>query len=253
MELATELVSIDDLLNGKCGRLSEGDVLAFNGASKVDAFIQEATFSNISHVAVLMRENREEPLSVLEATGAGVTVTELEASLAKYKDDHVCFYLPLTPENRGRVNDAALAAYYAANAGQKYNYGGVVAAGLYDLDNPLFEKLMGHVGANSLVARAARWWEGLAERVWDEVFQLNPDYRRLFCSQLVTEALLATQLPLTGPPNARLVVPIEVCWFDIFAGAYQLNGEPLPQPFRWGAAPLAAAPTAAPVAAPVTG
>ncbi len=240
MELATELVSIDDLLNGKCGRLSEGDVLAFNGKSKVDAFIQEATLSNISHVAILMREDREAPLSVLEATGAGVTVRALDATLDKYADDHLCFYLPLAPENRARVDDVALAAYYAANARQKYNYSGVFAAGLYDLDNPLFEKLMQHVGANSLVGRAARWWEGLADKVWDEVFQLNPDYRRLFCSQLVTEALLATRLPLAGPPNPRLVVPIEVCWFRIFGGAYQLNGERLAHPFRWGAAPIVA-------------
>jgi hypothetical protein len=238
MELATELVSVDDLLNGKCGRLSEGDVLAFNGASKVDTFIQDATFSKISHVAVLMREDSEAPLSVLEATGAGVTVTALDASLEKYKDDHVCFYLPLTPESRGRVDAAALAAYYATNVRQRYNYSGVFAAGLYELDNPLFGKLMDHVGANSRVARAARWWEGLAEKVWDEVFELNPDYRRLFCSQLVTEALLATRLPLAGPPNARLVVPIEVCWFGVFARAYQLNGALLARPFRWGAAPI---------------
>jgi hypothetical protein len=239
MDLATDLVSIDDLLNGKCGRLCEGDVLALSGTSKVDAFIQEATFSKISHVAVLMREDPEAPLSVLEATGLGVTVTPLDAALEKYRADHICFYLPLSAANRGRVDPAALAEYYTANACQKYNYGGVLAAGLYDVDNPLFEKLMGHVGANSLAARAARWWEGLAQKVWDEVFQLNPDYRRLFCSQLVTEALLATRLPLVGPPNARLVVPIEVCWFSIFERAYQLNGAALlPQPFHWGAAPI---------------
>jgi hypothetical protein len=241
MELATELISIDDLLNGKRGRMCEGDVLAFNGASPVDAFIQDATFSGISHVAILMREDPEAELSVLEATGAGVTLTPIDASLAKYRDDHICFYLPLTDENRGRVDAAALAGYYAANARQKYNYSGVFAAGLYDLDNPLFAKLMAHVGAHSPLASAARWWEGLAERLWDHIFQLNPDYRRLFCSQLVTEALLATSLSLVGPPNPRLVVPIEVCWFDLFAGAYQLNGEPLPQPFRWGGAPISAA------------
>ncbi len=239
MELATDLISIDDLLNGKCGRLSEGDVLAFHGASTVDAFIQDATFSSISHVAILMREDPEAELSVLEATGAGVTVTPIDASLAKYQEEHICFYLPLTDQNRGRVDAAALAGYYAANARQKYNYSGVFAAGLYELDNPLFERLMEHVGASSPVARAARWWEELAGKVWDHVFQLNPVFRRLFCSQLVTEALLSTSLALSGPPNPRLVVPIEVCWFNLFARAYQLNGEPLAQPFRWGGAPIA--------------
>jgi hypothetical protein len=51
------------------------------------------------------------------------------------------------------------------------------------------------------------------------------------------------------PPPARLVVPVEVCWFDIYAGAYQLNGETLmADPFRWGDAPaqLPVDPTAAP-------
>ena len=34
------------------------------------------------------------------------------------------------------------------------------------------------------------------------------------------------------------MVPVEVCWFEIYAGAYQLNGEELlPDPFRWGDAP----------------
>jgi hypothetical protein len=44
------------------------------------------------------------------------------------------------------------------------------------------------------------------------------------------------------PPPARLVVPVEVCWFEIYAGAYQLNGDRLmAQPFRWGDARAALA------------
>ena len=136
---------------------------------------------------------------------------------------------------------ATLAAYYAQNAVNKYNYAGVAAAGLYDLENPLFHLLMEHLGHQFAVARIATWWSTLGERLWDEVFGLDPGYRRLFCSQLVTAALLAAQILLPGPPNARLVVPVQVCRFDIYGGAYQLNGDRSCRTLsNGGAAPLLA-------------
>ncbi|MFL5306970.1 MAG: hypothetical protein ACJ8F1_17270 [Polyangia bacterium] len=241
MDLSVVGGSIDDFLAGRCGRApAPGDVLAFHGTSPVDRFIQKATVSKISHVGILLQPAPAQPLSLLEATGLGVTVTPVADALARYRDDHTCFYLPLGEPIRASLVPATLAAYYAQNAGNKYNYAGVAAAGLYDLENPLFHLLMEHLGHQFAVARVAAWWSTLGEKLWDEVFGLDPGYRRLFCSQLVTAALLAAQILLPGPPNARLVVPVQVCRFGIYGGAYQLNGELMPDPFEWGAAPLLA-------------
>lgn len=240
MALVTKLASIDDLLNGRCGEVAVGDVLAFNGKTKVDEFIQEATHSGIAHVAIVIRQRDDGPLLLLEATGKGITATPLGEALAGYQADHTCFYLPLRPQSRALVVPATLAAYYASNALDKYNYDGVVAAGVYDLDHPFFDKLLTHFHESSPVARAARWWEeltGEVHKIWRVIFGEEPAYRRLFCSQLVADVLQEMKVVVIPPP-ARLVVPVEVCWFGIYAGAYQLNGaELLADPFRWGDAP----------------
>jgi hypothetical protein len=244
MSLVPQLASIDDLLKGRCGEVAAGDVLAFNGVSTVDTFIQGATKSGISHVAILMRGQPGGPLLVLEATGLGVTLTPLAESLQKYKDDHTCFYLPLAPRSRARVVVDKLAAYYDKNAFDRYNYDGVVEAGIYDLDHPLFKSFLHAFHGRSLFSRLARWWYrllGRMSRVWAEVIAHHPNTRRLFCSQLVTEVLQMVEV-VEVPPRAHLVVPVEVCWFDIYAGAFQLNGpQLLSDPFRWGDAPAAEA------------
>jgi hypothetical protein len=242
MKLETKLASIGDLLASRCGAVAAGDVFAFNGISRVDEFIQQATSSAISHVGIVIREKDKESLSLLEATGKGITATPLAEALQGYSGDHTCFYLPLAPASRALVVPATLAHYYASNALDKYNYDGVMEAGLYDLDHPFFDRLLIHFHENSPVARTARWWEGLvneAHKIWVEVFGETPAYRRLFCSQLVSEVLQEMKV-VTVPPPARLIVPVEVCWFDIYAGAYQLNGDILmADPFRWGDAPVA--------------
>ncbi len=242
-ELPVDLASFEDLCAGRCGRPPDaGDVLAFSGSSPVDRFIQKATRSIISHVAILIRPP-DGPLSVLEATGLGVTVTPLEQALAADGAAQTCFFLPLAETARRSIVPALLADYYARNARDAYSYAGVMAAGLYEIENPLFHLLMDHAGPRFEVPRLAQWWSGLGQKVWQAVFRLDPDYRRLFCSQLVTAALLATRVELPGPPDARLVVPVEVCRFGIYGGAYQLNGGALvPDPFRWGAAPPLAEP-----------
>jgi hypothetical protein len=241
MDLKGNRASIDDFLAGRCGRApAPGDVLAFSGTSAVDRFIQKATWSRISHVGILLQPGPGKPLSLLEATGLGVTVTPVGDALEGYRADHTCFYLPLGEPVRASLLPTTLSAYYAQNAANRYNYAGVAAAGLYDLENPLFHLLMDHLGHQFQVARVANWWSNLGEKLWQQVFGLDPSYRRLFCSQLVTGALLAAQILLPGPPDPRLVVPVQVCRFQIYGGAYQLNGELMQDAFRWGAAPLEA-------------
>jgi hypothetical protein len=231
-----DLVALEDLT--KQNLLAVGDVLAFRGVSRVDEFIQGATLSGISHVAIVIRPTETAPLSILEATGQGVTVTPIAEAVTASQTDHTCFYLPLAPAKRAQIDASKLAGYYVANAKEKYNYAGVAAAGLYDIDNPLLAKLVAHLGLHSPFGAALERYESFAEGLWQRVFDWNPGYRRLFCSQLVTEALLDAGASIPGPPNPRLVVPIEVCHFPIYGGAYQLNPPPFPEPFRWGAAPI---------------
>jgi hypothetical protein len=239
------LASIDDLLKGRCGEVAVGDVLAFNGVSRVDEFIQGATKSAISHVAILLRQKADGPFLVLEATGLGVTLTPLADALANYQEDHTCFYLPLGQKSRALVDPGKLVAYYAENAFDRYNYDGVVGAGIYDLDHPLYKAFLHFFHGRSLKSRLVRWWYrliGRMARVWAKVIEHEPSCRRLFCSQLVTEVLQAIKV-VPVPPKATLVVPVEVCWFDIYAVAYQLNGAKLmPDPFRWPGAPTVTAP-----------
>ncbi len=234
MELMAKLATIGDFLAGGCGGApAVGDVLAFSGVSKVDRFIQDATRSSISHVAILIEPAEGSPLSMLEATGAGVTVTPVAEALAAYQQDHTCFYLPLAEVVRRSVVPKLLAAYYAENAKDGYNYAGVVAAGLFDLENPFFALLREHLGRHFDVEDMPGWLNEVGHRFWDGLSGLEGGrYRRLFCSQLVTSAMLATKILLPGPPDARLVVPIEVCRFGIYEGAYQLNGQLMAQPFR---------------------
>jgi hypothetical protein len=231
MELTAKLATVGDFLGGGCGRRpAVGDVLAFSGTSPVDRFIQDATRSQISHVAILIQPEGEESLSVLEATGGGVTVTPLAASLAAYQEDHTCFYLPLDEVPGKAVVPALLAAYYLANAGDGYNYAGVAEAGLYGG----LAALRAHLDQHLPAARLAAWWKLAGKAFWEGLWGLDGKYKRLFCSQLVTAALLATRVELPGPPEAALVVPVAVCGFGIYAGAYQLNGKPIDQPFRVG-------------------
>lgn len=244
-QLSPRMSSIADLLAGRCGEVEAGDVLAFKGLTRVDEFIQGATKSAISHVAILMRAQPAGPLLVLEATGLGVTVTPLEESLQTYaSEQHTCFYLPLAPELRARAVPGALAAYYDSNALDKYNYDGVVEAGIFERDHPLFEAFFRTFHGRSLRSRLVRAWYRLLGRMahlWARVVEHEPSTRRLFCSQLVTEALQAIQV-LGSKSKARLIVPIEVCYFDIYGAAYQLNGEaPMADPFRWGDAKADAA------------
>jgi hypothetical protein len=240
-KLVPQMSSIANLLAGRCGELAVGDVLAFHGLTRVDEFIQGATKSAISHVAILMRAQIGGPLLVLEATGLGVTVTPLEESLQKYdQEHHTCFYLPLKAEMRAQIVPGSLAAYYNSNALDKYNYDGVVEAGIYDLDHPLFQSFFHVFHGRTLRSRLVRAWYRLIGRLahlWAKVIEREPSTRRLFCSQLVTESLQAIKV-LGATPKARLVVPVEVCWFDIYGAAYQLNGDgPMSDPFRWGDAP----------------
>jgi len=236
MELTAKLATIGDFLGGGCGRPpAVGDVLAFSGTSRVDRFIQDATRSSISHVAILMEPPGGAPLSALEATGAGVTVTPLAQCLDDYKQDHTCFYLPLDQLPSRAVVPSVLADYYAENARDGYNYAGAAAAGFFDLGNPLFLRLREHLGEHFGAGYLPKWLDEVGHRFWDGLSGLEGGrYQRVFCSQLVTAALLATKILLPGPPDARLVVPVEVCRFGIYAGAYQLNGEVMAQPFRIG-------------------
>jgi hypothetical protein len=231
--------ALEDFLAGAGVQARAGDILAFRGTSDVDLFIQKASLSEICHVAILVDSEASGELSVLEATGAGVTLTPLAAALRTYagpSDHHTCFYLPLSATAAAQVDRAKLRAFAQSHLGGSYNYAGTVAAGLVELENPLATKLVASLKNHPTLGNLVASYERARGQFWDNVFELNPRYRRLFCSELVAGALTAAGVRCDPPwPNPRLVVPVQVCRFPIYRGFLQLNDFPpaLDDPFRW--------------------
>ena len=233
-------LSLEDFFRGAAGPVRAGDVLAFRGTSEVDLFIQKTSLSGICHVAVLVDSDAGEGLSVLEATGAGITLTPLETSLRAYAgptDHHTCFYLPLSAAAAAQVDAGRLRDFAHKNVSGKYNYAGTVAAGLVELESPLATKLVASLEGHPTLGHLVEIYERARTEFWDRLFELNPRYHRLFCSELVTGALDAAGVSCAPPwPNPRLVVPVQVCRFPIYRDSFQLNDFPPPfeDPFRWG-------------------
>ena len=136
------------------------------GSRRVDEFIQEATESAISHVAIVIREKAGGAAFAAGGDGhgghrdaarrgaRGLPGRTTPASICRSRRP-----------SRALVVPATLADYYASNALDKYNYDGVVEAGLYDLDHPLVRSAAHATStSNSPVARIARWWDRLIER-----------------------------------------------------------------------------------------
>lgn len=247
-----ETLALEDLFQGAAGSIGPGDVFAFRGTSDVDLFIQEASLSNICHVAIVVDAGPGGGLAVLEATGAGITLTPLETSLRTYAgstDHHTCFYLPLSAAAGLQVDRAKLRDFAAQSVGEKYNYAGTVAAGLVELESPLATKLVASLKGRPTLDHFVEIYESARTEFWDRIFELNPGYRRLFCSELVTGALDAAGVRCAPPwPNPRLVVPVQVCRFPIYRSVFQLNDfpPPLDDPFRWGGVADAVAPNEPP-------
>jgi hypothetical protein len=241
-------LALEDFLGGGAGPVRAGDVLAFRGTSEVDLFIQKTSLSGICHVGILVDSDKGEGLSVLEATGVGITLTPLETSLRTYAgqtDHHTCFYLPLADAAAAQVDAGSLRAFAAKNVGQKYNYAGTVAAGLVELENPLATRLVDSLKGHPTLGHFVEIYERARIEFWDRLFELNPGYRRLFCSELVTDALDAAGVRSSPPwPNPRLVVPVQVCRFPIYRDFFQLNDfpPPLAAPFEWGGLAAAQSP-----------
>ncbi len=190
MKLVPKLASIDDLLAGRCGEVAVGDVLAFNGVSRVDEFIQGATDSAISHVAIVHPRTATRRRSRSWRRPARGHRHPARRGARRLPDrPHLLLPAARRRQSRALVVPSTLAAYYVSNALDKYNYDGVVEAGLYDLDHPL---LRAAARATSTGIRRSRG---------------SPGGTRLFAEAPGSGSKVFEGIPTTGGSSARSSSP----------------------------------------------
>lgn len=181
--------------------MQPGDVIAFGGKGRASAIIKAATFSQVSHVGIVLQTQVVDEQSdryfnnVIESTSlngfTGVSVNRLSSRLEAY--DGEVWWLPLSDAARRRLDLVAFWNWLFAQEGKPYDYLQALQAGLDLLDR---------LG----------------------VTYAEEDFSRLFCSELVVGGLRAGGV-LSISTNPSEVTPINVCRMRLWQGVYQLGGE----------------------------
>ncbi len=190
-------------------RMRPGDVIAFGGKGNSSDIIKFATFSNVSHVAVILQTKALNDKTgrffneIIESTtlngATGVRTTRLSDCLNIYEGE--IWWLPLAERVRaGCFDEENFYNFLFQQRGRKYDLPQAVKAGIDLLDRLPFS---GNDGPT-----------------------LNKeDFSKFFCSELVAAAFELAGV--TGPINASEVTPIDLCRWRIYQGSYyQLKGDP---------------------------
>lgn len=170
-----------------------GDIIAFGGNGFISTIIKEATKSNVSHIGIIMHVKvpyvKGYINQIIESTSlgdgfAGVQINRMSIHIEKYKGD--IWWLPLSPEARGRLDQEKFFTFLLNQVGKKYD----------------------------------------ARQAFHSAIDFLPDtvenFDRLFCSELAGAALESAGV--IPPVNASELTPADVCMFDIYKGVYQLKG-----------------------------
>lgn len=179
-------------------KIKAGDVIAFGGKGAFSNIIKFGTNSPVSHVGVVMRQERdgEEMRNLLiESTsldgGGGVSTSFLSASIDNY--DGEVWWLPLR----------TIMSY------EQY--------GLF------FGFLLDKVGREYDMKQAVKSALDLTDAVRGPGYN-EEDFSKLFCSELVSGALEASGI--IPSVNASEVTPADLVSWDIYTTCYgQLKGE----------------------------
>lgn len=164
-----------------------GDVLAFGGKSRFSSIIKMATGSEVSHIAVVIKSRAAgENLNwMAESSTGGVKHRRISQAIDTY--DGEVWWLPLSPESRGRFDVFRFEAFADEHLGKPYDD---------------FQCLLEPLSVNS------------------------EDFDKFFCSEFGAGALKAAGV-LPTRVNASRTNPKEMCSFSIYSGVSQLKGEPL--------------------------
>ncbi len=188
-------------------RMRPGDVIAFGGKGHSSDIIKFATFSDVSHVAVILQTKVLNDKTgrffneIIESTtmngAAGVRTARLSDCLSIYEGE--IWWLPLNERIRTRFDEKEFYNFLFQQKGREYDLPQAVKAGIDLLDRLPFSG-----GGPSLN---------------------REDFSKFFCSELVAAAF--ERAGVTGPVNASEVTPIDLCRWRIYQSSYyQLKGDP---------------------------
>ena len=175
-----------------------GDVIAFSGKANFSQLIKRATFSDISHVGIVInasfelgaRRNMLIESTTLSNGFSGVGITVLSKVLDDY--DGEAWVYPLK-EELDLDAKAQMTNWLFRQKGKPYDMGQAIRAGI-DI------RVFGH-----------------------DLLKNKEDFNKLFCSELVAEALeRAGVIPAV---NASEQTPADVCGYDCFEKRILLKGE----------------------------
>jgi hypothetical protein len=187
-----------------------GDVIAFGGKGNFSEIIKFATFSDVSHVGVILQTKVTEDVTdryfnqIIESTSLngfnGVNVSRFSDRMNSYEGE--LWWLPLSDEIRkDKFNQNKFYDFLFNQAKERkaYDMPQAIKSSLDALDNLPFG--MHGPGYN------------------------KEDFSKFFCSELVAAGLEVAGA--VGSVNASEVTPIDLCRWCIYQNTYfQLKGDP---------------------------
>ncbi len=188
--------------------MQPGDVIAFGGKGHFSELIKFATFSDVSHVGVILQsqivdDNADRFFNqIIESTDLngfnGVNVSRFSDRLSTY--DGELWWLPLRKKVRAKMDNREFYNFLFNQARQRkpYDTPQAIKSALDALDDLPF---------------------GLHGPGYNK-----EDFSKFFCSELVSAGLEAAGA--VNAVNASEVTPIDLCRWKIYKGTYyQLKGD----------------------------
>ncbi|EHK6025206.1 hypothetical protein HYO33_03045 [Vibrio parahaemolyticus] len=189
-------------------KMKPGDVIAFGGKGEFSEIIKLATFSDVSHVGVILQTQVKDDSDdhffnqIIESTSLngfnGVNISRFSDRLNTYEGE--LWWLPLGDDVRLKLNAKIFYDFLFNQAkGRKgYDMPQAIKSALDALDKL---PLVGHGPTYN-----------------------KEDFSKFFCSELVAAGLEVGGAVATV--NASEVTPIDLCMWKIFSGTYyQLKGD----------------------------
>lgn len=191
-------------------KMRPGDVIAFGGKGHFSEIIKFATFSDVSHVGVILQTQVVDDATgrffnqIIESTSLngfnGVNISRFSDRIADYEGE--LWWLPLREEIRTSKFDQKMFYNFLFNQARErkeYDMPQAIKSSLDALDKLPFD--MRGPGYNS------------------------EDFSKFFCSELVAAGLEVAGA--VGTVNASEVTPIDLCRWNIYEQFYYLlKGDP---------------------------
>ncbi len=188
--------------------MQPGDVIAFGGKGHFSEIIKFATFSDVSHVGVILQTKIQEDDTdrffnqIIESTSLngfnGVNISRFSDRLATYEGE--LWWLPLSKKTRKNFKKKKFYNFLFNQAKERkpYDMPQAIKSAIDALDNLPFD--VHGAGYN------------------------REDFNKFFCSELVAAALEISSAIDTV--NASEVTPIDLCRWNIYKDTYyQLKGD----------------------------